>query len=177
MGMEFKGLEGMERDFKELSERIGLAVVVPAEDAAAAVFENAIRSADIPRKTGQLASSIVTIEAKRKNELVGTKSGRRGLYVGIEKKKGYYGYWLDVGWTTTGRKKLVSVSWHGAPAKLEWTRRRARPSSRGTHSQQGTTSGRKIPGTHWFTNAVQSAMAAAKRAYEDAFHDALRKIA
>jgi len=65
-----------------------------AENAAAKVYKDAAIAA-APRRTGQLAASIKIIEGRRLRTLTGET--RRRLFVGPEKRKGYYGYWLEKG--------------------------------------------------------------------------------
>ena len=158
-GIEFKGMDQLKKDVEELETRIGMYAMIAAEDAAAKIFETAIYQA-VPHKTGQLASAVVIIDKGASKQLTGGQKGRRGLYVGIEKKKGYYGFFLDKGFTAMGRSG-----------------RRLRRSTKTTHSQMGVESGHRIAGTNWFTHAVQGAMNAAQTAYEVEFNNEIKKIA
>ena len=152
-------MAGIEADeFNALAKllRATSAEAVPvAEDAAAQVYLQAAKSA-APRRTGQLQQSIKVIEGKPRRTLMGDTRNR--LFVGPEKKKGYYGYFVEKGWTATGPK------------------RRKRGATMTTHSQSGVTGGRKIPGRPWFEPAVRSADAQAVQAAEAAFNAKLREL-
>ena len=129
--------------------------VPAAENAAALVYQNAATAA-APHKTGQLRSSVKIIEGRPLKTLMGDT--RRRLFVGPEKRKGYYGFFLEKGWTATGR------------------RRRARVATASTHSQRGIAGGRKIPGRPWFEPAIRGADSAAVQAAEAAFSDKLQQL-
>jgi hypothetical protein len=66
-----------------------------------------------------------------------TGQTRRRLLIGPEKKKGFYGFFLQKGWI--------------------WSKgRRKRAASRNTHSQSGPTEGsHRIPPHPWFPNSAQ----------------------
>lgn len=129
--------------------------VPAAENAAAVVYRDAARAA-APRRSGQLASSIAVIEGRPLRTLMGDT--RRRLFVGPEKKKGYYGYFIEKGYTATGG------------------RRRRRPATETTHGQKGVTGGRKIVGRPWFDPAMRSADAAATEAAESAFDAKMKEL-
>lgn len=170
-GVEFKGLDQLKRDFKDLELRIGAEVVIAAEDAAAEVFKAAILAATPVLKSssrsthpsGQLRSSVTIIESKDR-KLTGV--ARRGLFVGLEKRKGFYGFFIDQGFTAMGRagrkKRYAGVATRKGGAVM--------------HSQSGSTGGKWIPGTNWFASAVRSAMAAATAAYESAFSQKCNEV-
>ena len=140
----------------ELLRGAATEAVVAAEDAAAKVYRQAI-SAAAPRDSGQLAGSIRTFESRDRKVLTG--NNRKRVLVGPDKPKGYYGFFLDRGYTATGPYRLVRKA-HGT-----------------THSQRGAVlRGRKIPGTHWFENAVRSADSAAEAASTAAFNDKLSEL-
>lgn len=155
-GVEFRGLDQLQRDFQALEKKIAEEAVIAGEDAAAEVFKAAIESA-APRKTGQLESSISIVESKERRKITG--SARRGLFVGPEKKKGFYGYFIDRGYTAMGRAG-----------------RKVRKAKGTTHSQRGAAGGKHISGTGWFSRAAAGAMDTARRAYEAAFTNKLREM-
>jgi hypothetical protein len=61
-----------------------------------------------PRKSGQLQSSVRIFEGIDRKALTG--SIRRRLLIGPEKRKGFYGYFVDVGWNTGG-KRVSGTGW------------------------------------------------------------------
>jgi len=128
-GVEIKGFEELVRNCSYLSKTVLEKALQAAEDAAAAVVKQAVESA-APRKTGQLAESIAVFEGIDRTALSGSQ--RRRLLIGPGKKKGYYGFFLEKGWTwSKGRKK--------------------RAASGNTHSQSGPTEGsHRIPPHPWF---------------------------
>lgn len=115
-----------------------------AEDAAAEVIRKAVEAA-APRKSGQLAKSIIVYESTDRRALTG--SARQRLLVGPGKKKGFYGFFLAKGWRSGGRRRL------------------ARKASGNTHSQSGSSTYRDIsaPYPDWMS---QITTAVETRAYE-----------
>jgi hypothetical protein len=130
-----------------------------AEDAAAKVYLQAARAA-APVDSGQLRASIKIIESKNKAALTVESGGgtRRRLFVGPEKKKGYYGFFLEKGHKTAGPHRV---------------KRRA---SGNTHSQSGVSAQRMIPAKPWFEPAIQGADSAATSAAESAFNSKLQEL-
>lgn len=133
--------------------------VPAAEDAAARVYLSAARDA-APRDSGQLRSSIKIIEGKDKKALSVESGGstRRRLFVGPEKKKGYYGFFVEKGHKTAGPRRI---------------KRRA---SGNTHSQSGVASKREIPAKPWFEPAIRSAESQAIQAAEVAYNGKLAEL-
>ncbi len=130
-GVEIKGFQELVRNCNYLSKVVLEKALQAAEDAAAEIVIRAVKSA-APRKTGQLAESIDVFEAIDRTALTG--SSRRRLLIGPGKRKGYYGFFLEKGWT--------------------WSKRRRRRAAMGnTHSQSGPTEGsHSIPPHPWFPN-------------------------
>jgi hypothetical protein len=93
-GIEIKGFEELRRNAERLGKAIAEEAVTAAEDAAARVVREAVVSA-APRKSGQLQSSVRIFEGVDRRALTG--STRRRLLIGPEKRKGFYGYFVDVG--------------------------------------------------------------------------------
>ena len=106
-GVEIKGFEELRRNAERLGKAIAEEAVTAAEDAAARVVKAAVESA-APRKSGQLASSVRIFEGVDRKALTG--SIRRRLLIGPEKRKGFYGYFLDVGWNIRG-KRVSGTGW------------------------------------------------------------------
>lgn len=157
--VNFSGLEQMRQNFAHLERRIADEALAEAENAAARVAQYAIKAA-APRKTGQLARSVKIVRGKPKGNL--TKEGGQThlarLFVGPEKKKGYYGYFVEKGWKSTG------------------SRRRRRSATATTHSQSGITQSTDIPGTGWFSNAAGRIESEMKKAAETALTQAINRM-
>ncbi len=100
-GVEIRGFEELRRNAERLGKAIAEEAVTAAEDAAARIIKSAVESA-APRKSGQLASSVRIFEGIDRKALTG--SIRRRLLIGPEKRKGFYGYFVDVGWNIQGRR-------------------------------------------------------------------------
>jgi hypothetical protein len=155
-------MAGFEQDaFESLRELLGKTsteAIPAAEDAAAVVFRNALRAA-APVKSGQLRSSISIIEGKDKSALSMEVGGsrRRRLFVGPEKKKGFYGFFLEKGHKTPGPRRV------------------ARPATGNTHSQSGISSSERVGATPWFEYAINSAESRALQAAETAFNQKLQQ--
>jgi hypothetical protein len=164
------------KDFNDLVKLLkgASAEAVPAAvDAAAAVYLEAARAAapvsqarqqfkNLPaHPSGQLRASIKVIGG-RQTRLLSSAQGNiaRRVFVGPEKKTGYYGYLVEKGYTAMG----------GAG-------RKARKAKGGTHSQRGVSAGRKIRGRAWFEPAIKAADSAALRAAQDAFNAKLNELA
>jgi len=128
-GVEIKGFQELVRNCNYLSKQVLEKALQAAEDTAAQVVRQAVESA-APRKTGQLAESAKVFEGIDRKALSG--SARRRLLVGPDKKKGFYGFFLQKGWI--------------------WSKgRRRRAASGNTHSQSGPTEGSHgIPPRPWF---------------------------
>jgi hypothetical protein len=157
-GVEIKGFQELVRNCNYLSKVVLEKALQAAEDAAAEIITQAVKSA-VPRKSGQLAESIDVFEGVDRTALTG--SSRRRLLIGPGKKKGYYGFFLEKGWT--------------------WSRRRRRRATTGnTHSQSGPTAGsQRIPPHPWFPNPAEveaRAQAAGEAAFMAVIESELRRM-
>jgi hypothetical protein len=146
-----KGFEDLKRNVEQFSKVVQDEAVKAAEDAAAQVVKLAVEAA-APRDTGQLASSVQVFESQDRKALTGHT--RRRLLVGPEKKKGFYGFFLQKGWI--------------------WSKgRRKRKATKNTHSQSGPTTGsHRIPPHRWFPDPAQ-VEAQAYEAGQSAFQEAI----
>lgn len=184
-------MAGFEQDafnaLRDLLAQTSKEAIPAAEDAASVVFRNAARSA-APVKSGQLRSSIKVIEGKDKDGVsfeIGA-SRRRRLFVGPEKKKGYYGFFVEKGHKSPKGKAETFYQKHGALGRASrdqgqpgWafkSRRLAREAGRATHSQQGLTQSTKIDAQPWFQDAVTAAEPRALQAAENAFNAKLNEL-
>lgn len=158
-GIEIRGFDELRRNTERLCRAIEDEAVRAAEDAAAAVIKAAVR-ASAPRRTGALAASVAVFEGKDRRALTGLT--RRRLLVGPEKRKGYYGYFVEHGWLTAG------------------SRRRARAAQASTHGQKGAAAARRIPPKPWFARAAATvevqAWEAGRRAFEEAVERELHRM-
>lgn len=150
-----RGFEQLRRDVESLQKAIQDEALVAAEDAAAEAAKREVMAA-APRRSGQLARSVKVFESRERSQLTG--QDRRRLLVGPEKKRGFYGYFLEAGWTATGRA------------------RRARTATTTTHSQRGVSGGRRIPGSGWFSRIAGTVEEAARRAGERAFQETIQRL-
>jgi HK97 gp10 family phage protein len=150
-GIEMKGFEDLKRNVEAFSKVVQDEAIKAAEDAAAQVVKAAVEAA-APRDTGQLASSIRVFESQDRKALTGQT--RRRLLIGPEKKKGFYGFFLQKGWI--------------------WSKgRRKRAASGNTHSQSGPTEGsHRIPPQKWFPDEA-AVEAKAFSAGDTAFNKAI----
>lgn len=129
-----------------------------AEEAAAQVLVDAARAA-APVQSGQLRRSIGIIRGRDRNTLVSPigDSARR-VFIGPEKRKGYYGFFLEKGHKTAGPHRV----------------------KRGTggiaHSQSGVATQRMVPARPWFEPAIKSAEQSALTAAERAFNSKLEQL-
>jgi hypothetical protein len=149
-GIEMKGFEDLKRNVEQFSKIVQDEAIKAAEDAAAQVVKSAVEAA-APRDTGQLASSVKVFESQDRKALTGQT--RRRLLIGPEKKKGFYGFFLQKGWI--------------------WSKgRRKRAATGNTHSQSGPTEGsHRISPHQWFPDPAQveaQAYEAGQRAFEQA---------
>jgi hypothetical protein len=128
-GVEIKGLEELRQNVAAFEKTVADEALKAAEDAAAQVVRQTVEEV-APRKTGQLASSVIVYESRDRRALSGQT--RRRLLVGPGKRKGFYGFFLEKGWI--------------------WSKgRRKRAATGTTHSQSGPTEGRnRIPPHPWF---------------------------
>jgi len=107
VGVEIKGFQELVRNCNYLSKDVLEKALQAAENAAAEAVRQALESAS-PRKTGQLAESINVFEGIDRTALSGSQ--RRRLLVGPGKKKGYYGFFLEKGWTwSKGRRNRAAT--------------------------------------------------------------------
>lgn len=158
----------------KLLEATSAEAIPAAQNAAAQVYQQAARSAApvetsgnpfgknrnvTPKHPGQLLESVKIIQGREIKKLaMGKGQPLRRLFVGPEKKKGFYGYFLEHGWTATGPK------------------RRERTATKNTHSQKGVSGGRRIQRPPWFEPAIKSSDSAAVSAAETAFNQKLREL-
>jgi len=177
-----------ESEFEAFNALRRLLVSIPkeavpaAEDAAAQVYLNAAIAA-APRKTGTLAGSIKIIEGKIRATLSGDV---RRVFVSPEKRKGYYGFFLEKGWRVplgprqtfyTKRGALARAARaKGLPGRAFTSRRLARSGRGAAHSQQGLTGYKQIPGRPWFWPAINAADSAAVQTAEVAFNEKLKEL-
>ena len=105
--IEIRGFEQLRRNAERLGNAIAEEAVTAAEDAAANVVKAAVEAA-APRRTGQLESSVRIFEGVDRKALSG--STRRRLLIGPEKRKGFYGYFVDVGRNLRG-KRISGTAW------------------------------------------------------------------
>jgi hypothetical protein len=133
-GIEMKGFEELKRNVIAFSKIVQDEAIKAAEDAAAQVVKAAVEAA-APRDIGQLASSIQVFESQDRKSLTGQT--RRRLLIGPEKKKGFYGFFLQKGWI--------------------WSKgRRKKAASGNTHSQSGPTEdSHRIPPRKWFPDPAE----------------------
>jgi hypothetical protein len=154
-GIEMQGMDQLKQNVANLQKMIADEALVAAQDAAAQVIKEAVEEA-APRRTGQLASSVKIFKVINRKALMG--SNRMGTLVGPDKKKGFYGYFVDKGWLAGG------------------PHRRKRASTATTHSQSGSTEGRhKIAGTKWFDNLTTTVTDRAYEAGEKAIADKIQQ--
>jgi hypothetical protein len=134
-GVEIKGFQELVRNCNYLSKVVLETALQAAEDAAAETVTQAVKSA-APRKSGQLAESIDVFEGIDRTALTG--SSRRRLLIGPGKKMGYYGFFLEKGWTwSKGRRSREAAA-------------------RNTHSQSGRSEGtHRIPPHQWFPDSAK----------------------
>ena len=140
--------------------------VTAADEAAAQVFLSSAQGAapvtEEPHPghpPDQLRES-VSIVRSNKTKMLSSMQGNvsQRIFVGPTKRKGYYGYFVEQGWTATGPK------------------RRERPAANTTHAQHGVTGGHKIAGHPWFDPAIQAAQPTASQAAEAAFDQKLQEL-
>lgn len=159
---------------RDLLAETAIEAIPAAEVAAARVFRDAARAAapvqtvvnsrvGVMYDSGQLKRSINIIEGKDRSQLfvtpeMGPSPRRRRLFVGPEKKKGYYGFFLEKGHKTAGSKRVK------------------RKSTSTTHSQAGVETSRTVPARPWFGPAIKGAESAALAAAERAFERYLRML-
>ena len=106
-GIGIKGFQEIVQNCNYLSKEVLEKALQAAEDAAAQVVRQAVESA-APGKTGQLAGSVKVFESTDRKILTG--SPRRRLLVGPDKKKGFYGFFLQKGWIwSKGRRKRTAA--------------------------------------------------------------------
>ena len=111
-GIEIQGFEALRRNTEHICKDIVDRAIQAAEDAAAQVIRRAVE-ASAPRRTGQLARSVIVYKSVTRKALTG--SARRRRLVGPEKRKGFYGYFYDF-----GRKGQPASPWfEAASASVE----------------------------------------------------------
>jgi hypothetical protein len=114
-GVEIKGFEELRRNVAAFEKAIVDEALKAAEDAAAQIVKQAVEAA-APRRTGQLASSVKIFESRNRKTLSGQT--RLRILIGPEKKKGFYGYFLESGWVHAGRggKRIPGTGWFSKTA-------------------------------------------------------------
>lgn len=151
--------------------------VIAAEDAAAKIYQQAIRSA-APQKTGQLKSSAKIFESKDRKVLSG--ENRKRVLVGPEKKRGFYGYFLEHGWKAPRGPRVTYTTIRGDrwnPKGTTYTTGRLRRTTGGAaSSQMGREEFKQIPARPWFDSAVKGADSAAETAAESAMNAKLSEL-
>jgi hypothetical protein len=106
-GIEMNGFEDLKRSVEQFSKIVQDEAIQAAEDAAAKVVKTEVETA-APRDTGKLASSIQVFESRDRKALTGQT--RRRLLIGPEKRKGFYGFFLQKGWIwSRGRRKRAAI--------------------------------------------------------------------
>jgi hypothetical protein len=150
-GIEMKGFEDLKRNIEQFSKVLQDEAIQAAEDAAAQVVKAEVEAA-ARRESGQLASSVQIFESRDRKALTGQT--RRRLLIGPDKRKGFYGFFLQKGWI--------------------WSKGRRRRVAKGnTRSQSGPTEGsHRIPPYPWFPNPAE-VEAKAQVAGETAFTAAI----
>ncbi len=93
-GIEVRGFEELRKNTEHLSRVVADEAIRAAEDAAAAVFKAAVTAA-APVRTGSLKRATIVYECVDRKALTG--SNRRRLLVGPDKRKGFYGYFYEMG--------------------------------------------------------------------------------
>ena len=128
--------------------------IAAAQKAAIDVHVRAAKQA-APVKTGQLKESIKLMEGRPDGQ------GQRRMYIGPEKKKGYYGYFVEKGHRSHIRRINGKI----------YSKRIARKSTNVTHSQSGeSTPTHDIPARPWFEPAMKRVENQAVWAAEEAFY-------
>jgi hypothetical protein len=149
-----------------LLEAASTEAAAAAIDAAANVYLEAARSAapigtslKSSHPPGQLRESIRVIKSN-KSSLFSSLQGNvtQRVFVGPEKKTGYYGYFVEKGHKTAGRRRI------------------ARRATQTGHSQRGSTKSNSIAARPWFERAIQSAESRAIEAGQNAFNQKLEEI-
>lgn len=183
-------------------EKTSTEAIPAASMAAAEVYKQAARAAApvetsgnpfgkyrnvTPKHPGQLRESVKIIKGKElKKYFASAGEPLRRTFVGPERKKGYYGYFVEHGWKAPRgprekHYKMTGASarnWQdkGYPGKPILTRRRTRLARyEGGHSQYGIGQWNQIGAREWFEPAIQSADSQAVSAAEAAFNEKLRE--
>ena len=127
-GVRIRGFEELVRNTERLTQVIAVDAINAAEDAAADVVREAVAAAaaGVNRRTGRLAASVGVFEGKDKSSLTGSQ--RRWVLIGPGKKKGFYGFFLEEGWTWRRNarqrkgaetRQVEARPWFPDPASLE----------------------------------------------------------
>jgi hypothetical protein len=151
---------------KRLLEAASTEAAAAAIDAAANVYLEAARAAapvGSSRKShhssGQLRQSIQIIKSN-KTKMLSSMQGNisQRVFVGPEKRKGYYGFFVEKGHKTAGPHRI------------------GRQSTRTTHSQRGSKSRGSVAPRVWFESAIRSAEGRAIEEGQKAFYNKLAEI-
>ena len=118
--------------------------ITAARKAAADVYVRAATHA-APVQSGQLKKSIKVIKGRA------DAYGEYRLYVGPEKKTGYYGRFVEKGHKTAGRHRVK------------------RKGSKTAHNQDGVITQKQVAARPWFEPAIKSVEKQAQDAAETAF--------
>ena len=146
----------LEEAFIELGKLLKVSMpeaVIGAQKAVAEVYVQAAKQA-APVKTGQLRDSIKVVEGRPRSD------GTQPVYIGPEKKKGYYGYFREKGHRSHIRR--INGKIH--------SKRIARNGNKTTHSQSGEFAPtHEQPPKPWFKPAMKSVEKEAEQVLEKEF--------
>lgn len=93
--VQVHGFEELRKNTEHLADVVVTEAIERAQDVAAAVIKSVLEAAAPKGETGRLVGSIVVYESVDKKAL--TKNRMRRLLVGPEKRKGFYGFFLEYG--------------------------------------------------------------------------------
>jgi len=197
------GLEKLRADVAHLKQEIAEKGLNSAQNAAARVAKYAaITAAPVNSEwetakgkkiSGWLRSTIGIFRQRTKELSMGIDDyDVPSVKVGPS-RRGFYGYFLEHGWHPSGPAQEV---WMKNPNKTTWlyskhnvgaswkdpfkaiTRRQARGNMQsGAHSQHGIAQGKFIPGTNWFSRAIESSMDAMMRTAEKSLIQVIKRLA
>jgi hypothetical protein len=150
---------------KRLLEAASTEAAAEAMNAAASVYLEAARAAapvgsgSLSHLSGQLRESIKIIKSN-KSKIMSSMQGNisQRVFVGPEKKKGFYGYFVEKGHKTAGRHRI------------------GRGSTNKTHSQKGSASKGSVAARPWFERVIQAAESRAIEEGQRAFNKKLEEI-
>lgn len=122
-GIKGSGFEELKANTEKLSKIIQTEALAAAEEAASLVIKRAVESGVRHSRTGTLKRSIRIFRGRSKGL---TTTGQQNiigrLLIGPEKRKGFYGFFLERGWNLTraGRviKKIPGTEWFSKAVRL-----------------------------------------------------------